>query len=64
MEFTWPLSGDVTATRTASRAVEAGDIDTLADYFEIAKKALLKAARVRAAEGAAQQAPAAPTGDV
>jgi hypothetical protein len=45
MQFTWPLSGDVVATLTVSRQIETDDVDTLSDYFEIAKKALLKAAR-------------------
>lgn len=52
MEFTWPLSGDVTATLTVSRAIESDDIETLRQYFEIATKALRKAA--------ASQIPTAP----
>jgi hypothetical protein len=50
MQFTWPLSGDVVATLTVSREIETDDVEILADYFATAKKALLKAARVRSAE--------------
>lgn len=45
MEFNWPLSGDTVATLTVSRTLEADDIETLAEYFEIAKKAMRKATR-------------------
>lgn len=48
MEFIWPLSGDAVATMTVSRSLDADDIDTLEAYFDIAKKALAKAAKARA----------------
>lgn len=51
LEFTWPLSGDSTARLTVSRSLEPDDIETLAAYFEIAKKALGKAARGSASAG-------------
>jgi hypothetical protein len=49
MQFTWPLSGDVVATLTVSRQIETDDVETLGDYFKIAQKALLKAARKKEA---------------
>ena len=45
MEFNWPLSGNAMATLTVSRELEPDDIETLAAYFETAKKALNKAAK-------------------
>ncbi|HZI74250.1 MAG TPA: hypothetical protein VFD73_09545, partial [Gemmatimonadales bacterium] len=51
MEFTWPLSGNAVATMTVTRELEPDDIETLAAYFEIAKKALSKAARPKPLEG-------------
>lgn len=56
MEFNWVLSGDAVATMTVSRAIDAEDIETLASFFEIAKKALLKAARAN--QASADSAPA------
>lgn len=48
MEFTWPLSGDAVATLTVSKGLDPDDIETLTAYFEIAKKALGKAAKATA----------------
>lgn len=45
MEFTWPLSGNALATLTVTRTLDPEDIETLEDYFKIAKKALAKAAK-------------------
>jgi hypothetical protein len=45
MQFQWPLSGDAVATLTVTKALELDDIETLTAYFEIAKKALRKAAK-------------------
>ena len=50
MEFTWPLSGDAVATLSVTRTLEPDDIETLTAYFEIAKKALGKAAAARKPE--------------
>jgi hypothetical protein len=50
MEFTWPLSGDTVATLTVTKGLDAEDIETLTAYFEIAKKALAKAAKTRKPE--------------
>lgn len=44
MEFTWPLSGDAVATLSVTKTLDADDIETLEQYFAIAKKALTKAA--------------------
>ncbi len=44
MEFTFPLSGDAAATLTVSRGIDADDVATLGEFFDSAKRALLKAA--------------------
>lgn len=49
MQFQWPLSGDAVATLTVTRELDPDDVETLADYLEIAKRTLAKAARARAA---------------
>jgi hypothetical protein len=61
MEFNWPLSGDVVATLTVSKQIELDDVDVLSSYFEVAKKALTKAARASAAEAAKPQEGAVPS---
>ncbi len=61
MQFTWPLSGDAVATLTVTRTLEPDDIETLAAYFQIAVKALEKAARQASAsppESVSEPAPA------
>jgi hypothetical protein len=52
MEFTFQLSGGAFATLTVSRGIDDDDVETLADYFATAKKALKKAAAANAARAA------------
>lgn len=52
MEFTLPLSGNAVATLTVSRGVDAGDVATLGEFLDSAKKALLKAASAAPIEDA------------
>ena len=45
MEYTWQLSGEAVATLTVSRRLDEDDVETLAEFFAIAKRTLLKAAK-------------------
>ena len=47
MEFTFPLSGDAVATLTVSRGIDADDVATLGEFFDSAKRALLKATEAK-----------------
>ncbi len=61
MEFNWPLSGDAVATLTVSKKLDLDDIETLNSYFEVAKKALKKAASSSALASAAVPTPSEPS---
>jgi hypothetical protein len=49
MEFTWTLSGDVVATMTVSKKIELDDVETLSMGIEMAKRAIMKQARLNEA---------------
>jgi hypothetical protein len=55
--WTWALSADVVATLTVSGPAEKDDVELLADNFDSAKKALLKAARTVAQVAPIPEAP-------
>jgi hypothetical protein len=58
MEFNWPLSGNAVATLTVSKKLDLDDIETLTSYFEVAKRALKKAASTPASAITTPQAEA------
>jgi DNA-binding protein YbaB len=66
MQFTWPLSENAVATLTVSKQLDPDDVELLSDYFAVAKRALVKAARTQqaAASAAAKAAPVEATPEV